>query len=189
VPAHLSILLGALAALPVRAEAPGFPPAEAPPEQAAALARAAEAIRHAACEVERRFGEGDPDANAARCEGAAPVPGVRVGRTSARLRNPRNAPPGWARALVQATDGQKASATPPVAFDLGERVGLLRPIEIRRRCLGCHAPRQALPEGTRRWLERSYPEDLAVGYAEGDLRGWWWAEAPKAPPGADGRGP
>ncbi|HEY6099429.1 MAG TPA: hypothetical protein VIW03_08370, partial [Anaeromyxobacter sp.] len=80
--------------------------------------------------MERRFGEGDPDANAAGCQGVEPVAGVEVGRTSARLRNPRNAPPAWARAYVAQTDGRKAADVAPAAFDLGDRVGLLRPIEI-----------------------------------------------------------
>jgi uncharacterized protein DUF3365 len=102
-----------------------------------------------------------------------------VGRTSARLRNPANAPPAWARAYVAATDGRKAADVRPAAFDLGDRVGLLRPIEIRRRCLGCHARREDLSAGTRAWLARSYPEDRALGYALGDLRGFWWAEAPR----------
>ncbi|HEY6006606.1 MAG TPA: DUF3365 domain-containing protein, partial [Anaeromyxobacter sp.] len=136
----------------------------------------------AACAAERRFGEGDPDANASRCEGAEPVAGVEVGRTSARLRNPDNAPPAWARAYVEGTDGRKAADVRPAAFDLGDRVGLLRPIEIRRRCLGCHARREDLSAGTRAWLARSYPEDRALGYALGDLRGFWWAEAPKGSP-------
>lgn len=154
-------------------------PEDAPAELRPALLRAERAIRAAACDVERRFGEGDPDANAASCEGAAEVPGVTVGRTSARLRNPRNAPPEWARAHVTATDGRKAAAVPPAVFDLGDRVGLLRPIEIRRRCLSCHAPADDLAPGTRDWLRRAYPEDRALGYALGDLRGFWWAEAPK----------
>lgn len=154
-------------------------PARPPEALRPALARADEAIRAAACDVERRFGEGDPDANAARCEGAEEVPGVRVGRTSGRLRNPRNAPPGWARVYVEETARARFADVPAVAFDLGDRVGLLRPIEIRRRCLACHASREALAEGTRAWLARAYPEDRALGYALGDLRGFWWAEAPK----------
>lgn len=170
----------ALAIVAVGAAPEPQPPATLPPALTPALRRAEEAIRHAACEVERRFGEGDPDANAARCEGAAPVPGVAVGRTSGRLRNPRNEPPVWARAHIAATDGRKAAETIPVAFDLGDRVGLLRPIEVRRRCLGCHAPPERIAEGTRAWLARAYPEDRALGYALGDLRGFWWAEAPVA---------
>ncbi len=162
-----------LAAAPRPAEPPRHAPDDAPRELRPALQRAEQAIRAAACEVERRFGEGDPDANAARCEGATAVPGVAVGRTSARLRNPENATPAWARAYVAATDGRKAAEVPAAAFDLGDRVGLLRPIEVRRRCLACHAAREQLPDGTRQWLERAYPQDRAVGYALGDLRGFW----------------
>lgn len=178
------LLLALALSAPPRAEPPRYDPGEAPADLRPALARAERAIRAAACEVERRFGEGDPDANARDCRDAAGVPAVAVGRTSARLRNPGNAPPEWARSHVGATDGRKAAEVPPVAFDLGDRVGLLRPIEIRRRCLGCHAARDRLRSGTREWLARSYPEDRAVGYALGDLRGFWWAEAPKGePPG------
>ena len=174
------LLLAALAlAAAAEAEEPRrYRPDELPAKHRPALGRAEEAIRAAACEVERRFGEGDPDANAARCEGAAAVPGVRVGRTSARLRNPDNAPPPWAKAYLAETDGRKATDVSTVAFDLGDRVGLLRPIEVRKRCLACHARREQLAEGTREWLARSYPKDRALGYALGDLRGFWWAEAP-----------
>ena len=157
----------------------GLAPEEAAPALRPGLERAERAIRAAACDVERRFGEGDPDSNAAGCAEAAAVPGVKTGRTSARLRNPRNAPPAWAAAYVAATDGRKAADVGPRAFDLGDRVGLLRPIEVRRRCLHCHAPAEALGEGTRSWLRAAYPEDRALGYALGDLRGFWWAEAPK----------
>jgi uncharacterized protein DUF3365 len=174
VPMLLALLAGAAPSSPLD-------PAAAPEGLRPALSRAEAAIRAAACDAERRFGEGDPDANAARCDGAAPVAGVEVGRTSARLRNPANAPPAWARAYVAGTDRRRAVDVPPAAFDLGDRVGLLRPIEIRRRCLACHARREDLSAGTRAWLARSYPEDRALGYALGDLRGFWWAEAPKEP--------
>jgi hypothetical protein len=174
-----------LAALLAAAATGGsFDPRAAPPDLAPAVDRAERAIRAAACDAERRFGEGDPDANAARCEGAAEVPGVTVGRTSARLRNPENAPPAWARGYVAKTDHRKAADVPPTAFDLGDRVGVLRPIEIRRRCLGCHDARERLAPSTRSWLARAYPQDRALGYALGDLRGFWWAEAPKEAPQA-----
>jgi hypothetical protein len=159
----------------------GFAPSHAPAALRRALARADEAIRSAACSAERRFGEGDPDANAARCTHLHDPAGVRVGRTSARLRNPRNAPPAWARAYVQKTDGRKAAEVGPIAFDLGDRVGLLRPIEVRKRCLACHAASEQVDASTRQWLESAYPEDRSLGYALGDLRGFWWAEAKKAP--------
>jgi hypothetical protein len=34
---------------------------------------------------------------------------------------------------------------------------------------------------TRAWLARAHPRDRWFGYAVGDLRGFWWAEAPKRP--------
>jgi len=172
-------LLLALAAAQPPPDPPRYPPRSAPPELRPGLDLAEQAIRAAACDVERRFGEGDPEANAANCAGAKTVPAAAVGRTSARLRNPKNAPPIWARAYVVATDGRKAAEVPPAAFDLGDRVGLLHPVEVRRRCLDCHAAREQLADGTRAWLSRAYPQDRAVGYALGDLRGFWWAEAPK----------
>jgi len=162
-------------------EPPRHLPADAPAALRPALARAEDAIRAAACDVERRFGEGDPDANAARCDSAREVPGIEVGRTSARLRNPANAAPAWARAYVAETDGKKAAGVPAMAFDLGDRVGLLRPIELRKRCLGCHAAPERTAASTRAWLARAYPDDRAWGYALGDLRGFWWADAPKVP--------
>jgi len=179
-----SALTGAAVALAATAAAPGwFAPSAAPAELRAPLARAERAIRAAACEVERRFGEGDPDANAADCRGVAAEPGVVVGRTSERLRNPRNQAPAWARPYLAETDGRKAADVSAAAFDLGDRVGLLRPIEIRGRCLHCHAPAEALGEETRAWLRHGYPQDRALGYALGDLRGFWWAEVPKPPGG------
>jgi len=69
----------------------------------------------------------------------------------------------------------------PVAFDLGDSVGLLKPIEIRRRCLACHATLERIAPDTRDWLRRAYPQDRSFGYALGDLRGFWWAEAAKRP--------
>jgi hypothetical protein len=173
----LLLLLGA--AVPQPAGGPQYAPSEVPTELRPALQRAEDAVRAAACDAERKFGEGDPDLNAARCAEAKKVVGVEVGRTSARLRNPRNAPPAWAREYVLATDGRKAAAVAPLVFDLGDRVGLLSPIEIRQRCLGCHAARDSLSPATRAWLRSAYPKDRALGYALGDLRGFWWAEASK----------
>ena len=59
-----------LAAAPRDADAPRYVPPDVPVDLRPALASAEDAIRAAACAVEREFGEGDPDVNAARCEGA-----------------------------------------------------------------------------------------------------------------------
>jgi hypothetical protein len=40
--------------------------------------------------------------------------------------------------------------------------------------------RERLDPSVLQALAERYPADRAVGYAEGDLRGFFWAEVPKA---------
>lgn len=105
--------------------------------------------------------------------------GIELGRTSARLRNPSNAPREWVKPYLVSWAGRKAAEVQPVVVDLGERVGVLRPIPTAELCTTCHgAPERLAPE-VKDTLQRSYPEDHAVGFAPGDLRGVFWAEVPK----------
>lgn len=106
--------------------------------------------------------------------------GVRVGRTSHRLRNPRNTAPAWAERLVAAGANRKAAAVEPAVVDLGDRVGVLRPIATMAMCLRCHGPVEDLSTDVRTFLARAYPSDRAVAFEEGDLRSFAWVEAPVA---------
>lgn len=99
--------------------------------------------------------------------------GVRIGRTSHRLRNPDNRPPDWAAEIV---DGRVTDLTTLVGPD-GE-LGVMMPIRVAAPCLACHGPREALDEAVRASISEAYPNDQAVGFAEGDLRGWFWVEVP-----------
>jgi hypothetical protein len=102
--------------------------------------------------------------------------GLVVGRTSHRVRNPENAPPAWARAHVQrAAAGGSAE---PIVVRLDDRVGVLRPIVVAAPCLLCHGTASAIDPTVLAVLHAAYPEDRATGFAEGDLRGFFWAEAP-----------
>lgn len=105
--------------------------------------------------------------------------GVEVGRTSFRLRNPRNTPRAWAAAAVNASAGKKAFEVGPMVFDLGDRVGLLQPIPMGAVCLACHGGRASLSPGVTAALSARYPDDRAVDFVEGDLRGFFWAEVKK----------
>jgi hypothetical protein len=105
--------------------------------------------------------------------------GVDLGRTSHRLRNPSNAPRDWARPHLAGVEGQKAEAVAPRVVDLGDRVGVLRPLATMEMCLACHGPREGLAPEVRAVLERTYPGDEAVGFAAGDFRGYAWAEVAK----------
>lgn len=112
---------------------------------------------------------------------AASRDGVRVGRASHRLRNPDNGAPDWvepilARYLAAAADRE------PATVPLGEgRAGYVEPIVLGPLCTTCHGDAIA-PELAAR-IASLYPEDRAVGFQTGDLRGVFWVEMPAEPSG------
>ena len=168
-----------------------YPEKEAPPELAAPVERAdaallvlrTELLETLTTELSRGGGAGAVDvcrdiaqeitASAARGQGVA------LGRTSHRLRNPANAPRGWAREIVDAHAGKKAADAQSYVADLGDRVGVLRPIGAIEMCSSCHGGEEALDPLALEKIAAAYPQDQAVGFGVGDLRGWMWAEAPK----------
>jgi hypothetical protein len=105
-------------------------------------------------------------------------PAVKVGRTSFKLRNPANRSPSWAESIVKASaDRRVADVTPRHLLDLGEgRQGYLEVIGTQGMCLNCHGPATSFAPGLRDRIAELYPQDKAVGFAEGDVRGWFWAE-------------
>jgi Protein of unknown function (DUF3365) len=108
----------------------------------------------------------------------ARVQGIRVGRSSHRLRNPGNVAPSWAARFVEAGTGKKAASVEGVVVDLGDRVGVLKPIPTAATCTKCHGSAERLSPDLRNLLATAYPLDKATGFEEGDLRGFIWAEAP-----------
>jgi len=106
--------------------------------------------------------------------------GIELGRTSHRVRNPANAPRAWARMIVDGGSGAAASAEKVRTVDLGERIGVLRPIGTAETCTRCHGAEDEVRRNIGATLAAAYPEDRATGFAPGDLRGWMWAEVPKA---------
>lgn len=178
----------------VAAAAPGSGTPARPPgeETALAVARATAAmdslqaalLSRLRAELER----GGPTAAVSVCRDSAAVITARIartqdlaiGRTSHRLRNPANAPRDWARPAVEKAAGAKAAAESLRVFDLGDRVGVLRPIGTAPLCMSCHGPVETVHAAIGPVLATTYPEDAAVGFAPGDLRGFMWAEVPKA---------
>lgn len=107
--------------------------------------------------------------------------GIAAGRTSDRLRDPTNAPRPWAAPLVKANAGRAARSVEGFAVDLGDKVGVLRPIVERPMCAGCHGPAETLHPAVKLALTDRYPADRAVGFHDGEIRGWFWVEMPKVP--------
>lgn len=103
--------------------------------------------------------------------------GIRVGRTSERLRNPANTAPSWVLPILSAFTDDPAERTPR-AVQIGEdRLGYAEPIVVQPLCLTCHG-NDLSPELEAR-IRELYPQDQAQGYEAGDLRGVFWVEFPQ----------
>jgi hypothetical protein len=105
--------------------------------------------------------------------------GLAVGRTSDRLRNPMNRPRAWAKPIVEANAGLYARDVEGFAADLGNKVGVLRPMVQGPICVSCHGPAEKIHPAVSRAVPIRYPADRAIGFAEGEIRGWYWVEIPK----------
>ena len=104
--------------------------------------------------------------------------GLRLGRTSDRLRNPANSPPDWVRPILDEYAASPSERAPRAVPLPDGRSGYVEPILVQPLCLTCHGETLA-PEVEARLAER-YPTDRAIGYRVGDLRGVFWAELPPA---------
>lgn len=105
---------------------------------------------------------------------AVGTPGIRVGRTSHRLRNPANAAPAWVAPLLDDWVAGRRTNEPAVV-DLGAgRGGYVEPLFAGEMCLTCHG--ESLAPALEAKLSALYPEDRAVGFRAGELRGLAWAE-------------
>ncbi|MBY6186762.1 DUF3365 domain-containing protein [Marinobacter hydrocarbonoclasticus] len=102
------------------------------------------------------------------------VDGVRMGRSSDKLRNPQNAPPEWVIPVMQQ---YRSGDLAPVTVALNpERMGYVEPIMIAPPCLQCHGTH--LSPSIEQALAEHYPEDQATGYQPGQWRGVFWLEYP-----------
>jgi len=99
--------------------------------------------------------------------------GVRIGRTSQRLRNPDNVAPAWAQTYVE-----DLVADPTYLAGPDGEMGALLPIHLKADCQMCHGPAEMIDDDIKAAIAEHYPDDQAVGFADGELRGWFWVEAP-----------
>lgn len=117
-------------------------------------------------------------------EAVAKETGAKVGRSSLKLRNPKDAAPGWVQTWLLAQGDKKAEAVTGIegVFDspTGKVARFLKPIAIEGACLSCHGDPAQMSEPVKAAIAAKYPEDKATGYQNGDLRGALWAEVPVA---------
>jgi hypothetical protein len=103
--------------------------------------------------------------------------GWDVRRTSLKTRNPDNAPDTWERAVLESFEERKRAGEDPGKMEFYEvvdedghsKLRYMKAIPTAGLCLACHG--EKVDSVTRTRLEKLYPQDQAMGYKEGDIRG------------------
>ncbi|MDH3901394.1 MAG: DUF3365 domain-containing protein [Gammaproteobacteria bacterium] len=103
--------------------------------------------------------------------------GWDVGRTSLRVRNPANTPDAWERSVLESFEERKRAGEDPAKMEHSEvvrRDGVselryMKAIPTAKLCLACHG--EHIDSTVRTRLEKLYPDDQALGYRVGDIRG------------------
>jgi hypothetical protein len=101
----------------------------------------------------------------------------RIGRTSLRARNPSNAPDAWEAGRLEEFRARLAAGEALAALESYEVVEVegrptfryMKAIGVASPCLACHG--SALKPDVAAKLKELYPDDRAVGFAVGQLRG------------------
>lgn len=127
---------------------------------------------------------GDPAAAVQFCaQAAAPLTeqtsttfaNATVTRTSLNYRNPKNRPDETDTSILekwsQLVSEGKALPRHELVSVTGTTTRFYRPIMVQSLCLNCHGDPATFSPALTSVLAENYPQDLATGYVEGDLRG------------------
>lgn len=99
--------------------------------------------------------------------------GAKIGRTSARLRNPGNVAEAWQAEVLDAFAAALGRGESAADLEYFARVDgsahYMRPIVAGGICLECHG--MQIGDDVAAALDEHYPHDRATGYASGELRG------------------
>lgn len=100
-----------------------------------------------------------------------------IRRTTLKARNPADRPTDLERSILEAYAQKEANGealTPMVQALEGQEIAFFAPIRTNVFCLQCHGqPGETIKAEDYALITRLYPEDQAIGYQEGDLRGMW----------------
>ena len=103
--------------------------------------------------------------------------GMQLSRVSLKSRNPDNAPNDWQTAVLQDFEAKRLAGNDVIQLAWSETVSVddsqefrfMKAIPTGEICLRCHGTE--LAPDVSRILADLYPQDLATGYSEGDIRG------------------
>lgn len=104
------------------------------------------------------------------------VNNITIERTSDKVRNPANSPDSSEQRILSQFVRMAGSSDKPAAVverDASGNVHYYKPILMQAMCLNCHGNKEQVQPATLNMIKSKYPDDLAIGYKEGDLRGLW----------------
>lgn len=105
--------------------------------------------------------------------------GWAIRRVSLKNRNPRATPDAWEKDALQEFDKRAAAGENPVTLEKVEFVNegstrtlrYIKALPTQGLCLNCHGALEAMAPEIKAQIAKTYPNDLAVGYREGQVRG------------------
>ncbi|MCC6201838.1 MAG: DUF3365 domain-containing protein [Gammaproteobacteria bacterium] len=131
--------------------------------------------------------KGGPEGAIAVCKEQAPrlaqeaaaASGWNIRRVSLRNRNPQAVPDAWERAALEEFDRRAAAGENPAALEKAELVTeegrqmmrYMKALPTQELCLACHGPADKVTPAVSAQLKSLYPDDRAVGFAVGEIRG------------------
>ena len=104
---------------------------------------------------------------------------AKIKRVSNKVRNEANKPNATESKIIEDYINalKNGKEIKPITKVVGEKVHYYAPIKTGGVCLNCHGTTVAQPIDS--ILKIKYPNDKALGYAKGDLRGIWSIEMKK----------
>ena len=105
--------------------------------------------------------------------------GIYIKRVSLKNRNPNNYPDDFEISVLRQFEllrqnnelNNETEFAEIVKEDGYSYLRYLKPIIVQAECLNCHGSETEIIPDVKNLLARNYPEDKAVGYKSGDLRG------------------
>jgi len=146
--------------------------------------------------LKKELSAGGPESAIGVCRQVAPdlagqlsrQSGARVARVSLKTRNPLlGQPDAWEQSVLQNFERRLAAGEKPETLEHAEFVTepagrsfrYMKAIPVQPMCLGCHGATEAMAPAIRERLAADYPQDRAVGYSPGQLRGAFSVRKPR----------
>jgi hypothetical protein len=115
----------------------------------------------------------------AMARAASEQSGWQVRRVSLRNRNPKAVPDVWERATLEDFDRRAAAGESPATLERAEVVErdgravqrYMRALPTAELCLNCQGTPDSVSDAVSTRLKTLYPDDRAVGYRAGEIRG------------------